>query len=179
MLKELKSLAPPVQLPEGLKSPSIGLMNHPSMTSRPFPAPDPGSAAWTQKAAPTWRARDTASPTTSRPGEARPHRANSIWYNNILAAAMDMTNMTGPPPAPGGAGGPGPNPLFPRDTRAPVLLGVASMFIVITVVFVGVRVYIRELLMKRWGHDDSMFVLAATRRTALWELTFGTRHQKT
>ncbi|KAF6806647.1 hypothetical protein CSOJ01_08713 [Colletotrichum sojae] len=74
---------------------------------------------------------------------------------------MNMTNMTGPPPGPGGPGGPGPNPLFPTDTREPVLLGVASMFIVITVLFVGVRVYIRGLLMKRWGHDDSMFVLAA------------------
>lgn len=74
---------------------------------------------------------------------------------------MDMTNMTGPPPGPGGAGGPSTNPLFPQDTRAPLVVGIASTFIAINVVFLAVRIYIRGYLMRGWGGDDSMFAASA------------------
>ncbi|KAL0943130.1 uncharacterized protein CTRU02_201016 [Colletotrichum truncatum] len=47
---------------------------------------------------------------------------------------------------------------LPTDTRQPLVIGIASMFIVITIFFMAVRVYIRGYELRAWRLDDSMYV---------------------
>lgn len=81
-------------------------------------------------------------------------------YTILLAVVftdMNMKNITtGPSPGSGFAIQP-----LPQDTKAPLVIGIASMFIAVTAVFVAVRIYIRGYLMRGWGRDDSMFAATA------------------
>ncbi|KAK2055858.1 hypothetical protein LY76DRAFT_549501, partial [Colletotrichum caudatum] len=51
---------------------------------------------------------------------------------------------------------------LPSDSRKPLVLGVASAFMVIIIIFMGLRVYIRGYRMRRaWKLDDTMFILSS------------------
>ncbi|OHF00730.1 hypothetical protein CORC01_04047 [Colletotrichum orchidophilum] len=64
----------------------------------------------------------------------------------------NMSHTTGPP------GGLAPDASLPTDTRAPLVIGIMSMFIAIVAVFMVIRIYIRGYLLRGWGLDDSMFI---------------------
>ncbi|KAK2042412.1 hypothetical protein LZ31DRAFT_623923 [Colletotrichum somersetense] len=51
---------------------------------------------------------------------------------------------------------------LPTDSRKPLAIGVASAFIVIIIIFMSLRVYIRGYKMRRaWKLDDTMFILSS------------------
>jgi amino acid permease len=47
-----------------------------------------------------------------------------------------------------------------QGDRSPDVFAVAILFFVLTWLTVGLRVYVRAILMKRWGKDDSCMVAA-------------------
>ncbi|WQF90438.1 hypothetical protein CDEST_15452 [Colletotrichum destructivum] len=47
---------------------------------------------------------------------------------------------------------------LPTDTRKPIVIGIASMFICLVTFFMAVRVYIRGYALRAWGLDDSMYM---------------------
>jgi hypothetical protein len=47
-----------------------------------------------------------------------------------------------------------------QDDRSPDVFAVAILFFVLTWLTVGLRVYVRTILMKSWGKDDSCMVAA-------------------
>ncbi|KAJ0159162.1 hypothetical protein CTA2_10207 [Colletotrichum tanaceti] len=55
----------------------------------------------------------------------------------------------GQPPRPGS-----------NDDRAPLLIGVAAGFLTLTLVFVVLRFYVRAIVIKKWGPDDSLVVIS-------------------
>jgi hypothetical protein len=49
------------------------------------------------------------------------------------------------------------------DDRSPEVFAVAILFFVLTWLTVGLRVYVRAILMKTWGKDDWYMVAALVR----------------
>ncbi|KAK2004334.1 hypothetical protein LX36DRAFT_696304 [Colletotrichum falcatum] len=47
-----------------------------------------------------------------------------------------------------------------NETRGPLLIGTSASFLACTLVFVALRVYVRAILMKRWGPDDSCVIIS-------------------
>ncbi|KZL75534.1 integral membrane protein [Colletotrichum tofieldiae] len=71
---------------------------------------------------------------------------------------------------------PTPSRCLPHDTKQPIAIGLASVFIGIVTVFVAIRVYIRGYILRALGLDDLMFVWSSVLYGALgahiWDLTF-------
>jgi hypothetical protein len=68
-------------------------------------------------------------------------------------------SMTGPP------GGPKPDidPVRAAESNTEMILGVLTVFHVIALTFVALRVYARAIVMKTFGKDDICMVLSAVR----------------
>ncbi|KAK1986331.1 hypothetical protein LZ30DRAFT_705775 [Colletotrichum cereale] len=47
-----------------------------------------------------------------------------------------------------------------NDTRGPLLIGTNAGFLAFTLIFVVLRVYVRAVVMKKWGPDDSCVVIS-------------------
>jgi hypothetical protein len=52
---------------------------------------------------------------------------------------------------------------MPQDDRSPDVFAVAILFFVFTWLTVGLRVYVRAILTKSWGKDDSCMIAALVR----------------
>lgn len=46
------------------------------------------------------------------------------------------------------------------ETRAPLLIGMTSGVLTLTLVFVLLRAYVRAIVLKKWGPDDTLVVVA-------------------
>ncbi|KAK2055708.1 hypothetical protein LY76DRAFT_577640 [Colletotrichum caudatum] len=47
-----------------------------------------------------------------------------------------------------------------EETRAPLLIGMMASFLAFTFIFVALRVYVRAVVMRNWGPDDSCIVIS-------------------
>lgn len=53
-----------------------------------------------------------------------------------------------------------PTPPYTDATRAPLLIGMTAGFLGIALIFVALRVYVRAVVLKKWGLDDTLLVVA-------------------
>ncbi|KAK2016359.1 hypothetical protein LZ32DRAFT_635954 [Colletotrichum eremochloae] len=47
-----------------------------------------------------------------------------------------------------------------NENRGPLLIGMSAGFLAFTLIFVGLRVHVRAIVMKKWGLDDSFVVIS-------------------
>ncbi|OHF00003.1 hypothetical protein CORC01_04649 [Colletotrichum orchidophilum] len=53
-----------------------------------------------------------------------------------------------------------PTPPYTDATRGPLLIGMTAGFLAIALIFVVLRVYVRALVLKKWGLDDTLLVIS-------------------
>ncbi|KAK1997377.1 hypothetical protein LX36DRAFT_657605 [Colletotrichum falcatum] len=51
-------------------------------------------------------------------------------------------------------------PPIAYESRSDLILGVTVFMLAVTTIFVGMRVYVRAFVMRKWGTDDTMLLLA-------------------
>lgn len=72
---------------------------------------------------------------------------------------------------------PSPDPSLPNTTKAPCTLGVVSFLTGIAAVIVTLRSYVRAWILKRFGPDDHIMLVAMVRiRGTFQEYLLSTRY---
>ncbi|GKT66722.1 integral membrane protein [Colletotrichum tofieldiae] len=51
-------------------------------------------------------------------------------------------------------------PPYTNVSRAPLLIGMTAGFLGLTLVFVVLRIYVRAIILKKWGLDDALLVVS-------------------
>lgn len=54
-------------------------------------------------------------------------------------------------------------PPYTDDNRADLLIGTISGFLAFTLIFVALRIYVRAIVLKKWGPDDTLVVISYVR----------------
>lgn len=55
-------------------------------------------------------------------------------------------------------------PPYTNENRAGLLIGITTGFLAFALIFVVLRVYVRAVVLKKWGADDTLLVISYVRR---------------